>query len=252
MEKELVSIITPCFNSSEYIIAAIDSVRQQTYQKWEMIITDDYSSDNTCEIIETYIEKDVRIKLYRSDKNRGAAAARNNSLKHTNGQYVAFLDSDDVWVDDKLAKQLAFIRGTGAAISFTVYREMSENGDIFGKFIDTGSPAIISYKDMLKKAATMGCLTIMVDLSKTGDLRMLDVKTGQDYALWLSILKRSFHAYKLNECLAYYRIRSNSISRNKVKKVLSQWRIYRESEQLSFVCSAWCFGHYAWRAMNRR
>ncbi len=247
----MVSIIMPTYQSSDYISETIDTVINQTYPNWELLITDDASEDNTVEIIKKYSEKDARINLVSLYKNQGAAVARNNSLSRVKGRYVAFLDSDDLWLPDKLEKQLNFMKSKSSVFSFTCYETVDQDGNI-KEVVDMLSKSRVGYDDMLKKKATMGCSTVIIDREKTGDFRFPNIRTGQDYALWLYILKKGIYADCLKEVLTKYRIRPNSISRNKFRKSLRQWEIYRDLEGLSWVKSAWCFLFYAYNAVFRK
>ncbi len=212
--KPFVSVITPSYNASEYIEDTIQSVLHQSHPHWEMIIADDCSTDGTRDILRQYEQKDERIRVVYLDKNGGAAAARNTALKHAKGRYVAFLDSDDRWKKEKLQKQLAFMAERSCAFSFTGYSVMEQDGTPTDKTIQ--APESLSYDEALKNTI-IGCLTVMIDREQTGQIQMPDIRTRQDLATWLSLLKRGFTAYGLNECLSEYRLVQNSISSNKWK-----------------------------------
>jgi len=251
--KELVSIITASFNSEKYISKTIESVINQSHTNWELLITDDYSTDNTIEIIESYIKNNSRIKIFKSEKNSGAAVARNNSINNSKGKYIAFLDSDDLWEKNKLHEQLHFMKDNNIQFSFTAYIIIDDNGNSTGKTVDSSQKGSFSYKDMLAKKATLGCSTVMLT-KKTFDglLNMPILRTGQDYAFWLKLLKNTNHkAHILPITLTQYRINPNSISRNKLKKAKRQWAIYRNNENLNFVKSSYYFYFYMIRAIFR-
>ncbi|MFW5980984.1 MAG: glycosyltransferase family 2 protein [bacterium] len=228
--NELVSIITPLYNSEKYIAETIESVLAQTYQSWEMIVVDDCSSDCGPQIVEEYAEKDKRIRLIRLEKNSGAAVARNRAIEEAEGRYLAFLDSDDLWKIDKLEKQLEFMTENNYAFTYTDYQQISEEGKPLDKVIK--SPSKLGYKKALY-TNYVGCLTAIYDTEELGKVYMPLIRKRQDYAYWLKILKSVDYGYSLKENLAYYRIRSNSVSSNKINLLKYQWKMYREIEGLS-------------------
>ncbi|WP_286409833.1 glycosyltransferase family 2 protein [Myroides marinus] len=245
----MVSIIMPSYNASKFIGESIESVLNQTYQDWELLITDDCSKDNSREIIESYILKDNRIKLYQLPINGGAAVARNHSINKARGKYIAFLDSDDIWSSTKLEEQIAFMQSNNLPFSFTAYDQMTEEGVVLNKIINV--PKEISYHGYLKNTI-IGCLTVIIDRSIVGDFEMPNIKTSQDMATWLLVLKRGFKAYGFNKNLATYRLVGNSNSAKKSKAAKDVWRVYRDIEKLSIVYSALCFCGYAFNAIKKR
>lgn len=247
----LVSIVTPTFNDEKYILTSIHSVQSQSYENWELIVIDDGSHDNTRNIVSGLALNDKRIKLFSLKENGGSAVARNVGLELARGEYLAFLDADDVWFEDKLEKQIAFMVCKDALFSYTAYEIMNENGERSGKFIDFQGIDRVGYVDMLKKKATLGCSTVMLNWNKLSKFRMPLIRTGQDYALWLSILKEGHVAFCLRDVLTMYRIVPGSISRNKFKKALRQWEIYRKIERIPTIKSFWFFLNYAYRAISR-
>lgn len=250
MEKQpLVSIITPSYNASEFIGQTIESVQKQTFQEWEMLIVDDCSRDDTREKVEQYASKDSRIQLICLEENGGAAVARNTALKHAKARYVAFLDSDDCWKPEKLEKQLQFMEENGYAFTFTGYELVSQNGEPLQKVV--AAPASISYTGLLKNTI-IGCLTVMIDRDQTGHFQMPNIRTRQDLATWLAILKKGHVAYGLNEVLADYRTGNPSISKNKWKALKMNWFVYRKVEKLNVMKACWCFSHYAFNAVAKR
>jgi len=251
MEKKFVSIVTPSYNSAKYIEKTVQSVLAQTHENWELIIVDDYSTDNSVEIIKQLIEKNNRVKLIQFCSNKGAAKARNAAINNANGEFIAFLDSDDIWHPDKLERQLDFM-GSDLDFTFTAYELIDEFGRLLGKQVDAEQVGSFNYKDMLKKEATLGCSTVMLRRSGFQDISMPLLRTGQDYALWLKLLKTGKQAYVLNKVMGQYRILPNSISRNKFKKALRQWQIYREIEKLPIFQASVCFIFYALRAVFRK
>lgn len=246
---ELVSIITPSYNSARFIAETIESVMTQTYQNWEMLITDDCSSDGTVDIVKYYCKKDARIKLFVLERNSGAAIARNNSIKHAKGKYIAFLDSDDIWLPQKLEKQIRFMDSNNYAFSMTAYSLMDLDGKSRNKILYM--PKSMSYAQYLRNTA-IGCLTVVIDKEKTGAFEMPNIRTSQDMALWLVILKRGFKIYALNENLASYRLVPTSNSAKKMKAIKDVWRVYRELERLSFIYAAFNFCGYMFHAILKR
>lgn len=221
---ELVSIITPSFNCSSFIAATIESIQSQTYQNWELLITDDCSSDDTREVIRVYADKDSRIKLLELEKNSGAGVARNNSIKAAKGRYIAFCDSDDRWYPDKLEKQLNYMNVKDCGMSHTSYMTCDENNKITGIVICRKKESLNS----MCKDDKMGFLTVVYDTQKTGKVYMPDLRKRQDWALKLKILKICNNAYGMKEPLAYYRKHSDSISSNKRSLVKYNIAVYRE------------------------
>lgn len=251
MDK-LVSIITATYNSSEFIIDTYQSLYNQNYTNWEWLITDDSSTDNTYDILLMLKSKDPRIKVDRLEKNSGAAVARNNSLLIAKGHFIAFIDSDDLWSPEKLADQIFFMESNCINFSFTTYQLINEFGEKLNKFVDVESSPVLSYQGLLKKNATVGCSTVVLRKSAFEDIEMPLLRTGQDYALWLKLLRYKENAYCLRKVLSFYRIRSNSISRNKFRKAMRQWEIYRNIERLNFIRSSIYFFFYAFHATFRK
>lgn len=254
MTNDFISIITPTYNSSLYIAETIESVINQSYKEFELILVDDCSNDNTVDIIKSYITKDNRIKLIENKINSGAAFSRNIAIAKSNHNYLAFIDSDDVWDRNKLAKQLLFMKNKKVCFSFTAFEIIDSNSKSNGRTVDTKQNGSFSYDDMLVKKATLGCSTVILyKKAFTGLLEMPSIRTGQDYAFWLKLLKNTDEkAFILPLPLTKYRITPNSISRNKINKAKRQWFIYREIEQLSLLKSCYCFCFYAFRAIFKK
>ena len=244
-----ISVITPVHNSSDYIADTINSVIDQTYQNWEMILVDDFSSDNSVEIIRMFQEKSNKIKLIQSDTNVGAAEARNIALRQAKGDYIAFLDSDDMWLPNKLERQTQFMKSNNYAFSFTAYQRVNEDNK---KTINRiGVPKSIGYNGFLRNTI-IGTLTVMIDKRQTGYFEMPNIRSSHDMALWCDILKRGFKAYGINEVLAYYRIVGDSNTARKWKAAKDVWRVYRDIEKMSWVKSAFNFSLYAFNALKKR
>ena len=248
----LVSIITPSFNSERFIIETYESICSQSYGNWEWLITDDCSIDQTLSIIKIISLNDERVKVYSNFVNSGAAVSRNNSISNSKGDYLAFIDSDDLWYAGKLEMQLDFMQQNDIELCFTAYEVITEDGRSTGKVVDSLQNTPLTYRDMLRKKATHGCSTVMLKKDSFNDVQMPLLRTGQDYALWLKLLRTNINTVPLPRVLTKYRICSNSISRNKFKKARRQWQIYREVESLSLLKSLEFFCFYAFRAVFKR
>lgn len=245
----LVSIITPTYNASKYITEAIYSVRSQTYQNWEMIIVDDGSTDQTVELIRQEMQEDPRIRLWQMESNGGPAEARNKAISLSKGNYLAFLDSDDMWLPQKLERQLEFMEKNNIAFSFTNYKIMNEEGDISNVIFHV--PKKLDYKSLLKNTM-IGTLTVILDKRVIGDVCMPpDRDCSEDFGLWLKILSSGTIAYGLNEELAIYRKCSNSLSSNKLISAKKTWNTYRKVEKISIPFSIWYFTHYSINALKK-
>jgi len=247
MSSQKVSVITPAFNAEAYISEAIESVLSQTYSDWELLIVDDCSTDSTAYVVKKYLLNDKRIRYFPQSENRGAAVARNLAIEAATGRYIAFLDSDDLWCEDKLESQINFMNELNCPFTFTAYTKIEEEGS---KIIDIGVPGKVEYSDMLK-TCYIGCLTAIYDTEYYGKVKMPLIKKRQDYGLWLELLKKSGFALGINKSLAHYRIRKGSISSNKIKASRYNWFLYREVERLSYFKSVYYFTHYAIRSVLR-
>jgi len=232
--NQLISIVTPVYNSEKYLAANITSVLAQTYKNWEHILVDDCSTDNSEALIRSFQESDNRIKYFKLSKNGGAGVARNKAIELAKGTYIAFLDSDDIWHPKKLEKQLNFMLKNGHHFTFTDYDVITEGGQKTSKLVKC--KPYVTYKKALYKNP-IGCLTVMYDVSFFGKQYMPSIRKRQDYALWLRLLKKT-DGYGLNEPLASYRTGNDSISANKLDLITYEWKIYREEEGLSWLKSA--------------
>lgn len=234
------SIITPAWNSYPLIIDTIQSVLNQTYQNWELLIQDDCSSDDTKEYVCALAAHDSRIKYECNKTNSGAAVTRNNALRRAKGRYVAFLDSDDLWYPTKLEKQVLFMAENWYAFSYTNYIEINEKGNPIGKMV-TG-PHKIS-KNKMFAYCWPGCLTVMYDASVIGQVQIGDIKKNNDYALWLKVCKIA-SCFLLDECLAKYRKgRVGSISTQSWMTLLSwHYKLFREEEGMSWFSASFHTG----------
>jgi teichuronic acid biosynthesis glycosyltransferase TuaG len=244
----LVSIITPSWNVERLIGETIASVQAQTFRDWELLIADDCSTDQTPAIVSHHAEQDPRIRLIRQPRNGGPALARQAAIDHAGGRYLAFLDSDDLWLPSKLERQVAFADAKRAALSYTAFRRIDETNATTGRLIEV--PASLSYEQLLKNTS-IATLTAMVNRDISGPVAMTN-EGYDDFCLWLSILRRGHIAFGLNEDLARYRVRGSSVSSRPVRSAKWVWRIYRDVEHLSLVKSSWCFAHWGARAWAKR
>jgi len=247
MQNTMVSIIMPSYKSERFIAQAIESVISQTYTNWEMIIVDDKSPDNANVIIKSYIEKDKRIQLIELEQNSGPAVARNKAILESKGRYIAFLDSDDMWIATKLEKQILWMQTKKCALSYTSYFIIDESGKEQGVFITKEQ---VSYWDLLK-TNSIGCLTVIYDTDTLGKVLMPNIIKKQDYALWLKILKQIDNGYGMLEPLAYYRIVENSVSRNKFAGLKYLWNIYRDLERLNIFQTLYYFASYIYYGVRK-
>ena len=242
MQKNLVSIITPTYNCGAFIADTINSVLAQTYTDWEMIIVDDCSTDDTRAIVERYRAKDSRFIYHCLETNSGAAVARTKSMELAKGEYMAFLDSDDLWTPDKLERQLKFMRDNDCAFSCTAYEQIDEEGKPLGKIINTVPKT--DYNRLLLDCP-VGNSTVMYSVAKMGKFQVPNIRKRNDDALWLQMLKKEKYIHGMPDVLMRYRLRSNSISANKLKVIKYHWILYREIEHLSIPRSVfhifwWC------------
>lgn len=245
IDTDLVSIITPAFRSASVISATIESVIAQTYTNWEMLIAEDCSDDNTRDVIRQWEVIDHRVRLVALDRNGGPAMARNAALERSRGRWIAFLDSDDLWLPQKLQRTIEHAIVNQAAIAFTGFRRISADGSVIGSYV--GVPRNLSYHQLLGNTA-IATSTVLLDRNVVGDVRM--TKTYyDDFHCWLQILKRGHLACGLDEDLMRYRVLGQSVSRNKRRSATHVWRAYRDLEKLSLVKSLWYFGQYAIRGL---
>lgn len=232
--NELVSIIMPSYNTARFISETIESVLAQAYPNWELIIVDDCSADDTDAIVRPYLSDD-RIRYIKNKKNSGAAVSRNRALREAKGKWIAFLDSDDLWLPEKLEKQIAFMEKNDYHFSYTNYIEIDEFSIPNGRVI-TGPKKVTRHG--MYNYCWMGCLTVMYDAETIGLIQIADIKKNNDYAMWLKVCKES-DCYLLDETLAKYRKRGGSISNHGYTKLIKwHYKLYREAEKRDVVTSA--------------
>lgn len=237
----LVSIITPTWNCAKFIGETIRSIQNQTYENWELIISDDCSTDLTREVIEPYLQCDKRIKYICNERNSGAAITRNNALKVAKGKWIAFLDADDLWLPEKLEKQVAFMAENGYAFSYHEYTEIAEDGKDLGIYV-SGIKKVSKF-DMYS-CCWPGCLAVMYDREKIGLIQINDVKKNNDTAMWLKVVKKA-PCYLLKENLARYRRRKNSITPKPLwQRTWAHYPLFRIAEEMNPVMATF------WTLMN--
>ena len=235
MERCLVSIIMPSYNTASYIASSIQSVLDQTIKDWELIIVDDCSTDNTEDIIKPFLN-DERIRLIKNEKNSGAAVSRNRALRETKGKWVAFLDSDDLWEPEKLEKQIYFMENNDYHFSYTNYAEIDADGRRNGITI-TGPHRIT--KSGMFNYCWIGCLTVMYDVETVGLIQIADLKKNNDYAMWLQVCQK-VDCYLLDEELALYRRgRVGSVSTQNVTTMIRwHYKLFREAQKNTCIVAA--------------
>lgn len=233
----LVSIITPNYNCGRFIAETIESVLLQTYQNWELLIQDDCSTDESMKIAFEYAQRDSRIKIQSNTKNSGAAVTRNNAIQRSRGKYLAFLDSDDIWLPLKLERQLEFMKKHNCDFSFTRYEHISEEGKSLGE--QARVICHLSYTKLMMHCWP-GCLTVLYKQDIQNKIYAQDVKKNNDHALFLQVLRHCKNAMGINECMALYRIRKGSISRNKLKMITPYIKVIHEFEGHNLLVSYFC------------
>ena len=246
----LVSIVTPVFNAEKYLEETVKSVQAQTYANWELFLINDGSIDNSLKIAKNLAKTDKRIKVI-SIKNSGAAIARNTGIEQAKGDYLCFIDADDLWKPEKIEKQLKFMQDKDYEFSFTSYACADKKGNPTGKTAHV--PAIITYRQALKNT-TIFTSTVMFNLNKLSkdDVTMPLVRRGQDTATWWKVLKKIDRAYGYSKVLSIYRRPEKSLSSNKFKALKRTWNLYRNVEHLNLAKSSYYFTIYCFNAVKRR
>lgn len=232
----LVSIITPLYNAENYIIPTVKSIQEQTYTHWEHIIVNDCSTDNSLNIAEELSKKDTRIKVVTLSRNSGAAQSRNKATELAKGDYIAFLDADDLWHPEKLEKQLKYMQAHNAAVSYTSYTHINKAGKPLGKRIKA-LPELTYQKQHSNNY--VGNLTGIYKAAEIGKIIAPNIRKRQDWAVWLEAIKKSNRpAVGLQEDLAYYRMHEGSMSSNKLNLVTYNFKFYKEYLGYSWIKSA--------------
>lgn len=232
--NDLVSILIPTYNTEKFIISTIESVQNQTYTNWEMILVDDASTDNTIVIIEEFAQNDSRIKLFKLPENRGNGFARNAALEKATGKYIAYLDADDLWFREKLEKQIQFLKANNLHFTFSFYDSIDEEGNDLNRRVESPNP--LTYKQLFF-CNYVGNLTAIYDADYFGKIILETTQKRQDWRIWLTILKQIKIAKPVPESLAFYRIRKDSVSSSKFKLIKHNFGVYREFHGYNFVFS---------------
>lgn len=236
---DLVSIIMPAYNCEDFIEDSIKSIQSQYYNRWELIVINDCSIDRTESIVSELMINDDRIKLINLEKNSGAAIARNTGIKYAKGQYIAFLDSDDLWFPHKLAVQISTMKENNFSFTCTSYNKIDQEGKSLNRIIKSKPKS--SYNNLLHTCP--GNSTVVYDAQALGKFFIDNIKKRNDYVMWLKVIKEANYLYGIDEVLSSHRIRTDSISSNKFSLVHYHWIVYRDIEELSFFRSIYlvCF-----------
>lgn len=243
------TVIMPCFNSEGYIEESIRSIMAQTIEEWELVVVDDGSTDRTCEIVAEFEKRDTRIRLVRQPVNRGPADARNVGLDQAQGEFIAFLDSDDVWFPDKTAKQVGIMEKSGADISYTGYKRR-KGTNLYGDEVEV--PPAVTYHGMLRRNQ-IACSSAMIRRSTCGQVRMPPIRRRQDHGYWLALLRDGTRVtVAVREPLVWYRVHSESLSSKKLIAAIHTWNMLRRVERFNIVVSMWLFCGYAFEAAKLR
>ncbi|WP_367772870.1 glycosyltransferase family 2 protein [Flavobacterium sp. WC2421] len=237
MGQPLVSILIPTFNSEKFISESIRSVQNQTYTNWEIILVDDCSTDSTLCLVEELAIKDNRIQYSRLEKNSGTGVARNSALALAKGQYIAFLDADDLWKPEKLKKQMDFLINKNLPFTFSFYDCIDEAGNPLNKRVE--APVHLSYRELFF-CNYVGNLTAIYDVNFFGKIPISSIRKRQDWMLWLTVLKKIKIAHVVPESLAYYRVRNDSISTSKLDLIKYNFAVYRRFHGFSFLIAVAC------------
>lgn len=235
----------PVYNAERFLGEAIESVLSQTYTDWELWVVDDCSTDGSSRIVRRYMERDARIHYLRTDEASGSPTLpRNRGIENARGRYIAFLDSDDVWLPHKLEEQLREFDDSQTAIVYSDYEKIGEEGKRENRVVK--APLSVDYRQLLL-GNVIGCLTAVYDTEKVGKV-YLSRHSHEDYILWLSILKQGYMARNTGRVAALYRVRKRSVSSNKLKALSWQWDIYIRIEKTGYVKGIYYFLNYACRA----
>ncbi len=241
MEK--VSVVIPSYNSSSYIVRAIESVLNQTYDNLEVIIADDSSTDDTCATVQKI--NDPRIKLIKRTKNGGAAAARNSAIYAATGRYIAFLDSDDYWLPHKLSVQIGKMQRKAASFSYTSYIIKSQKGKVL-----INVPEKVNYKRLLR-GNIIGTSTVVYDTLAFGKVYMPTLSMSEDFATWLNILRQCDSALGIRQPMTYWIKRSNSLSSQLLLAKYLTYRMCRDTQGLSLIMSLYCLFRHSLQALRK-
>lgn len=246
--EERVSVITPIYNAEKYLRKTLDSILAQTYKDIEIVLVDDCSSDNSANIIKEYMQKHSEIVYFLQEINQGAGAARNKALELATGQYVAFLDSDDIWLPDKVDRQITLMKKMSCPFSYTAIEMINEEDKLLKD--KRNIKEICDYKYLLHNTI-IATSSVIIDRTILGDFRMPLRRGGQDYATWLMLLRNGCIARGINETLVKYRISSNSLSSNKFKSIKQVWEIQTQDENINKILAAYHIGCFTFNAVKK-
>lgn len=254
-DNELITVIMPVYNAGQFLSDSINSVINQTYKKWELIIINDGSTDNSLDLINTIIKKQndlskSKIKIINSKNNEGAASARNKGLNIANGRYISFLDADDVFKKEKLEKQYNFINKNNYCFTYTnvAYLKNTSTKDV------KNMPKSLNYNQSLKNTF-ISMSTVMIDTKNIAKdyINMPNIEIGEDTATWRRILKNGYVSYGVDEILTVVRKDNpNSVSHKKIKAIKGSWNLYRKVENMNIFCSFYYFIFYLVNAIKKR
>ncbi len=242
------TIITPIYDAEKFLNQTLLSISEQSYTNWEAILINDNSNDSSLEIACGFANRDSRFKIINRNESGGAAKARNDGIRNAKGRYIAFLDSDDVWLPNKLEEQISYMKSNDVAFSFTSYKFLTENGVVK---TEVKAPKRITYEQLLKGNA-IACLTAVYDTKKLGKVLMPDIRKRQDFGLWLKITKMGTVGHGIQVPVAYYRLREGSISSAKLNTMLYTWRLYRDVEKLPLLSSIYYISSHLFGAFFKR
>lgn len=247
MSAPAVSVVTPVWNAQATLAATVASVAAQSLPDWEMWLVDDGSTDGSLTLAKTLAARDPRLRVLSLGANRGAGVARNAGLRAARSSRVAFLDADDLWLPEKLARQVAFMEAQDHGFVFSSYRRVGPDGR------PRGTVAALPCVDRARalRGNPIGCLTVMLDRDRLGPVEMPEIRRRQDYALWLDLLRET-PAFGMAEVLAEYRIRPDGLSSDKRVAAATTWEVLRRAEGVSRTQAAYYFAHYAARALRQR
>lgn len=244
----LISIIMPMYNSARYVAESIESVMTQTYTNWELLVVDDGSTDGSTDIVMGYALKDKRIQLLLNDYHVGnPSAPRNYGIEHAKGDYIAFLDSDDIWLPEKLSIQLELFNQEDTVAVYSDYEKIDEDGNRASRIVH--APSYVNYPKLLY-SNVIGNLTGMYDVSKVGKRYMLNIH-HEDFAFWLSVLKDGGVARNAGVVTALYREHNDSLSANKLKILKWHWDVLRKTEKLDLIDAVMHYVVYAYNAFRK-
>ena len=247
-QRPMISVIMPAYNAAQYIEAAIRSVMAQTVTDWELLVLDDCSTDHTCAVVEKLATEDSRIRLIRNEQNKGVARVRNQGFELCRGEYVALLDSDDAWLPEKLERQLARLKSTGADLCYCSYEVMDGKGE--KARADYLVPEETDFEKLLRENV-IGCSTVLLRREVIEKYRFNTDFYHEDYILWLQLLKDGYQAAGCGEILARWRLIETSRSFHKGNAAKNRWKIYREYLKLPLLKSLWVFGAYACSGLKK-